>query len=107
MLAQGGMTPLEAIRSATINGAEHLGISKELGSIEAGKLADLIILDANPLNDIRNSEKIKYVMVNGRVYDAETMNETVSREKPRSLFWWQMSRAERFTIPSKILESSD
>lgn len=100
MLAQGGMTPLEAIRSATINGAEHLGISKELGSIEAGKLADLVIMDANPLTDIRNSEKIRYVMINGRVYDAETMNETVSREKPRGLFWWQMSRAESFTIPT-------
>jgi hypothetical protein len=59
----------------------------------------MIIMDANPLDDIRNSEKINYVIINGRVYDAETMNETVSGEKSRGLFWWQMSRAESFTIP--------
>ena len=105
MLAQGGMTPLQAIRSATLNGAEHLGMGKELGSLEKGKLADLIILDANPIDDIRNTEKIKYVIINGRVYDAETMNETLSREKPRSMFWWQMSRAEIFTIPQGNIET--
>ena len=105
MLAQGGMSPLQAIRSATLNGAEHLGMDKEIGSLETGKLADLIILDANPLEDIRNTEKIRYVMINGRVYDAETMNETISREKPRGLFWWKMSRAESFTIPQGEAET--
>lgn len=105
MLAQGGMTPLQAIRSATLNGAEHLGMAKELGSLENGKLADLIILDANPLEDIRNSEKIKYVMINGRVYDAETMNETISREKARASFWWKKSRAESYTIPQGNVET--
>lgn len=105
MLAQGGMSPLQAIRSATINGAEHLGMGKEIGSLETGKLADLIILDANPLEDIRNTEKIKYVIINGRVYDAETMNETISREKPRGLFWWKMSRAESYTIPQGEIET--
>lgn len=105
MLAQGGMTPLQAIRSATLNGADHLGMAKELGSIENGKLADLIILDANPLDDIRNTEKIKYVIINGRVYDSETMNETISREKPRGQFWWKMSRGESFTIPQGNVET--
>jgi imidazolonepropionase-like amidohydrolase/Tol biopolymer transport system component len=105
MFAQGGMTPLQAIRSATLNGAEHLGMDKEIGSLENGKLADLIILDGNPLEDIRNTEKIRYVMINGRVYDAETMNETISREKARGLFWWKMSRAESFTIPQGNLET--
>ncbi|SKB33283.1 amidohydrolase family protein [Daejeonella lutea] len=105
MLAQGGMSPLQAIRSATLNGAEHLGMGKELGSLETGKLADLIVLDANPLEDIRNTEKIRYVMINGRVYDAETMNETISREKPRGLFWWKMSRGESFTIPQGNVET--
>lgn len=99
MLAQGGMSPLQAIRSATLNGAEHLGMDKELGSLETGKLADMIILDANPLEDIRNTEKISHVIINGRVYDAATMNETISREKPRGLFWWKMSRADSFSIP--------
>jgi len=105
MLAQGGMSSLQAIRSATLNGAEHLGMDKEIGSLEIGKLADLMILDANPLEDIRNTEKIRYVMINGRVYDSETMNETISREKPRGLFWWKMSRAETFSIPQGIVET--
>ncbi|HQT23181.1 MAG: amidohydrolase [Sphingobacteriales bacterium 17-39-43] len=105
MFAQGGMSSLQAIRSATLNGAEHLGMAKEIGSLETGKLADMLILDANPLDDIRNTEKIKYVIINGRVYDTETMNETISREKARNLFWWQMSRSESFSIPTGDVET--
>lgn len=105
MLAQGGMTPLEAIRSATLNGAEYLGMGKELGSLQAGKLADLIVLDANPLQDIRNSDKIKYVMVNGRVYDASTMNEIGNTEKLRNKFWWQTGRSENFGAGSLNTET--
>ena len=105
MLAQGGMTPLQAIKCATLNGAEHLGMAKELGSLENGKLADLLILDANPLEDIRNSEKIKYVIINGRIYDAETMNETITREKPRGSFWWKKIRTESYTIPQGNVET--
>ena len=105
MLAQGGMTPLQAIRSATLNGAEYLGMDKEIGSLEVGKLADLIIMDENPLDDIRNSEKIKQVMINGRLYDAETMNETISRDKPRNKFWWQVGRSENFSITTGNIET--
>ena len=75
MLQQGGMTNLEAIRAATINGAWSLGLDKELGSIEKGKLADLIVLDRNPLENIRNTESISMVMVNGRLYDGKTLNQ--------------------------------
>ncbi|HEX3383813.1 MAG TPA: amidohydrolase family protein, partial [Mucilaginibacter sp.] len=57
MLAQGGMSPLQAIRCATVNGASYLGMDKEIGSLEQGKLADLIVLNANPLEDIRNSQQ--------------------------------------------------
>jgi len=95
MLAQGGMSPLQAIRSATLNGAEQLGIAKELGSLEVGKLADLIVLSENPLNDIRTSDKIKYVMVNGRLFDAETMNE-VGSNKSIGKFWWQTNKGESY-----------
>lgn len=95
MLAQGGMSPLEALKAATINGAEHLGISKELGSLEPGKLADLVVLFENPLNDIRTSDKIRYVMINGRLYDAETMNEFGS-DKTRNHFWWQTVKGDSF-----------
>jgi imidazolonepropionase-like amidohydrolase/Tol biopolymer transport system component len=99
MLAQGGMTPMQAIRCATINGASYLGMDKEIGSLETGKLADLIVLNENPLDDIRNSEKIKYVMVNGRLYDADSMNEIGNREKPRLHFWWQQVHGDMIGMP--------
>ncbi|MDB5124194.1 MAG: translocation protein TolB [Mucilaginibacter sp.] len=105
MLAQGGMTPLQAIRCATINGASYLGMEKEIGSLETGKLADLIVLNDNPLADIRNSEKIKYVMVNGRLYDAESMNEIGNREKPRLPFWWQQSHGATNSLPTGNVET--
>jgi adenine deaminase len=100
MLAQGGMNPLQAIRCATLNGAEYLGMAKEIGSLESGKLADLIVLGANPLEDIRNSEKVKYVMLNGRLFDAETMNEIGNSNKPRAKFWWQTGKGESFGMVS-------
>jgi imidazolonepropionase-like amidohydrolase/Tol biopolymer transport system component len=99
MLVQGGMTPLQAIRSATINGAAYLGMEKEIGSLEVGKLADLIVINDNPLDDIRNSEKIKYVMVNGRLYNADNMNETGNREKVRRRFWWQLNHGDSINLP--------
>ena len=105
MLAQGGMSPMQAIRCATINGAAYLGMDKEIGSLEIGKLADLIVLNDNPLDDIRNSQKIKYVMVNGRLYDSESMNETGNREKPHLRFWWQMNHGEMTTIPMGNMEN--
>lgn len=73
MLREGGMSADEVIRSATIEAAEHLGLSADLGSIEAGKLADLVILDSNPLQDIRNTVSIRYVVIGGRLLNAETM----------------------------------
>ena len=99
MLVQGGMTPMQALHSATINGAAYLGMDKEIGSLETGKLADMVILNENPLDDIRNSDKIKYVMVNGRLYDAETMNEIGNRERVRLRFWWQLPHGDSITLP--------
>jgi imidazolonepropionase-like amidohydrolase len=89
MLAQGGMTPLEALRSATLSGAKYLGMDKDIGSLEVGKLADLIVLEKNPLADIRNTESVKYVMVNGRIYDAATMDELGNRPRKRAKFYWE------------------
>lgn len=89
MLQQGGMTPLEALRCATLNGARYLGFDKDLGSLEAGKLADLVVLGKNPLEDIRNSDSVRSVMINGRLYDAETMNEIGNNPKQRPSFHWE------------------
>lgn len=89
MLQQGGMTNLEALRAATLNGAHYIGMDKEIGSLEAGKLADLIVLDKNPLEDIQNSEHVKYTMINGRLYDAATMAELGNYSKQPGKFWWE------------------
>lgn len=86
---RGGMTPLEALKAATVTPATHLGYIKDIGTLEEGKLADLVILDANPLEDIRNSDKIDQVMLNGRLYDAETMNEVVTGTRKRAKYYWE------------------
>jgi len=89
MLAQGGMTPLEALRCATLDGAHYIGAEDQLGSIEPGKLADLIVVDGNILEDIRVSENVAYTMVGGRLYDAATMNELGSTPRERAPFYWE------------------
>jgi imidazolonepropionase-like amidohydrolase/Tol biopolymer transport system component len=89
MLAQGGMTPLEAIRCATIYGARYLGMDKDIGSLENGKLADLVVMDKNPLDDIRNSESVHYVMKNGRLYDSATMDEIGNHPHKRGKLWFE------------------
>ncbi len=89
MLVQGGLSPHEALRCGTANGAKSLGMDRDIGTLEAGKLADVIVIDGNPLQDIRQSEKVAWTMVNGRLYDAATMNETASRERKRSKYWWE------------------
>ena len=75
MFEQGGMSEMEAIRSATMHPAAALGMANDLGSLEVGKLADLLVLEENPLDDIRNTESISHVMINGRLFDARTMDQ--------------------------------
>ena len=82
-LQMGGLTNLEALRVATINGAEALGMQADLGSIEPGKIADLIVLNKNPLDDIHNSREIRYVMKDGILYDGDTMDEVWPEAKKR------------------------
>jgi imidazolonepropionase-like amidohydrolase len=87
MFEQGGMSPMQALRVATINGAKYLGLDQDLGSIEAGKLADLVVLDKDPLESIRNSDSVSQVMLNGRLYDAKTLNEIgAAWQRPRMHF---------------------
>ncbi|HTL82163.1 MAG TPA: amidohydrolase family protein [Bacteroidia bacterium] len=92
MLAQGGMSPLQAIRCATMNGASYIGMDSQIGSLEVGKLADLIVIDKNPLEDIHNSQYVDYTMINGRIYDCATMNEVGNYDKKRAKFWWEANK---------------
>jgi Tol biopolymer transport system component/imidazolonepropionase-like amidohydrolase len=89
MLEQGGMSNMQALRAATLNGAVYLGMEKEIGSLKEGKLADLIVLDGNPLSDIRNTESVRYTMVNGRLFDAAKMNEIGNYDRPRHTFFFE------------------
>jgi len=88
-LASGGMTPMEMLRCATVNGAEIIGLSEDLGSIEPGKLADLVVLAANPLDDVRNTNTVKYVMKNGELFDGDTLDQVWPVEKPLPRPWWR------------------
>ena len=83
------MTPSEALRSATILAADKLGLAPDLGSIETGKLADFVVLDANPLEDIHNSVKIRWVVKNGELWEADTMKQLWPREEPPPNFFWR------------------
>jgi imidazolonepropionase-like amidohydrolase/Tol biopolymer transport system component len=87
--AKGGWTPLQALQAATVMPAKTLGMDRDLGSLEPGKLADLVVLDANPLENIRNSDKVRSVMLGGRLYDAATLNEQVTGSRTRQPYWWE------------------
>jgi hypothetical protein len=87
-MAAGGMSNHDVLRVATINGANAIGMEQDLGSLEPGKLADLIVLDANPLEDIHNTNTVRYVMKNGRLYEGETLNEIWPRQRTLPKMWW-------------------
>ncbi|HET7266683.1 MAG TPA: amidohydrolase family protein, partial [Oleiagrimonas sp.] len=90
MLTQGGFSNFEALRAATIDGADYLGLSGDIGSLEVGKQADLVVLNANPLENIRATIDTRYVMVDGRLFDvAEDMAEIGNQAVPAPTFFWQ------------------
>ena len=87
-LASGGWKPMEVLRAATLHGAEAIGYAQDLGSIETGKLADLVILTKDPLADIHNTSSIRYVMKNGELFDGETLDRTWPDRRPLPRLWW-------------------
>jgi Imidazolonepropionase and related amidohydrolases len=88
MMAQGGFTPWEALRAGTIDGARYVGLDRDLGSIEPGKLADLAVIDGNPLEDLGRSEFVAYTMIHGRLYEAATMAQVApDRVDPKPFFF--------------------
>lgn len=87
--ARGGFSPMEALSAATINPATYLALDGDVGSLAPGKLADMVIMDANPLEDIRNTDQISHVMVNGRIYQASDLKEEFTGDSELSEFYWQ------------------
>ncbi len=88
-LASGGLTNHETLKAITIVGAEAIGMHQDVGSLEAGKLADILVLDKNPLENIRNTNSVRYVMKNGELYEGDTLNQIWPRQKPLARpFWW-------------------
>jgi Tol biopolymer transport system component/imidazolonepropionase-like amidohydrolase len=87
IMQQGGFTPWQALRSGTIQAATHLGMDKDIGSIEVGKLADLVVIDGDVLKDLRRSEFVQYTILNGRIYEAATMNEFGSKTKRQPFYF--------------------
>lgn len=106
MLVLGGMSPHDALRAATINPARNFGLDRDLGSLEPGKLADLVVIDGNPLADIRQSDRVTLVMQNGRLYNALTMDQIAPVAKARKPLFFEGSDGRTMPIDSHALESA-
>ncbi|MBC2846173.1 amidohydrolase family protein [Winogradskyella flava] len=94
-VASGGMSNYDALRLATIKGCEALGLDKDLGTIEVGKIADILIMENNPLDNLRHTNTLTHVVKNGIVYDANTLDELAPEEKKADKFNWQTKRPEK------------
>jgi len=87
-LSAGGMSNLNVLRVATLESAKAIGLDDDIGSIEIGKLADLLVMDKNPLDDISHTNTISEVMVNGSLYDAHTLAQQWPQKKDPPRPWW-------------------
>ena len=82
------MSNLEALRAGTLDGAEAIGLAEDLGSIAPGKLADLVVLDKDPLQNIQNTTAIRFVMKNGELFDGGSLDEIWPQPNKLGPFWW-------------------
>ena len=97
---QGGMTPLQALECGTLNGAKYIGLDQDIGSLEVGKLADILVLEpgADPTARIRDTERVHLTIANGRVFNAKTMTEQNSQDSLK-FFWQQTGNGISYTMP--------
>ena len=86
--ARGGMSPIQALATATINPARYLGMEDEIGSLEVGKLADLQVVDGDPLTDLRATDRLTHVMLNWRLYQASDLQEVITGDRSTAPSWW-------------------
>ena len=101
MMGAGGMDPHDVLRASTLSSADAIGLAGDIGSLEVGKMADLQVLDENPLDELENSTSIRYVMKNGRLYEAATLTEIWPRNRPLpTQWWWRVEPSE--TTPSAV-----
>jgi imidazolonepropionase-like amidohydrolase len=78
LMVQAGLTPIDALRTATAGPAAFLERATDIGTVAQGQRADLVLLDANPLDDIRNTQRVRAVIVNGRLFDRAALDGLLS-----------------------------